>query len=409
MNIKGKYNSAVVYTDNVEHTCLDQLKNLLDCSAFADVSVRVMPDCHAGAGCVVGYTQTLADKVVPNLVGVDINCGMAYAEVPAVDPRTLDKVIHAHVPAGMDIHRPGTLDKKTVKRTEDLLNALTPGLRKTLTSKNIARALNSVGTLGSGNHFIECAKSTKTGKCWLIVHTGSRNLGLQTANYWQRQAERDLGGLKRRTGELIAALKAEGRDAEIEAEIKRLKAESPKVPKELAYLEGDGMTGYLADVKTVSAYADLNRQVIVETILGKLGVLTPRTVVHTTRHNYIDLDRRIIRKGAVRAEADEQLLIPMNMRDGSLLCIGKGNVEWNYSAPHGAGRVMSRGQAKRELSMDDYRATMANVYTTSVNEATLDEAPMAYKDAAEIEALVSDTVEVVDHLVPVYNFKAGEE
>ncbi len=409
MNINGKYNSAVVYTDNVDHACLDQLKNLLDCSAFADVTVRVMPDCHAGAGCVVGYTQTIADKVVPNLVGVDINCGMAYTEVPAVDPRTLDKIIHAHVPAGMDIHRPGTLDKKTVKRTEDLLNALTPELRRTLTDKNIARALNSVGTLGSGNHFIEFAKSTTTGKYWLIVHTGSRNIGLQVCKYWQTKAEQDLGGLKRRTGELIAALKAEGRDTEIEAEVKRLKAESPKVPKDLAYLEGEAMNGYLDDVRVMTEYADLNRRVIVETILGKLGVLTPRTVIHTTRHNYIDLDRRIIRKGAVRAEADEQLLIPLNMRDGSLLCIGKGNAAWNYSAPHGAGRVLSRGQAKQQLSMDDYRATMANVYTTSVNEATLDEAPMAYKDAAEIEALVGDTVEVVDHLVPVYNFKAGEE
>ncbi len=407
MNINGKYNNAVVYTDNIDHACMDQLKNLLNCDAFADVTIRVMPDCHAGSGCVVGYTQTIADKIVPNLVGVDINCGMAYTEIPNVDLHTLDKIIHEHVPAGMNIHHPGKLPKKIVTKTEVLIDKL--HIRRNLSDKQYARALNSVGTLGGGNHFIELAKSTKTGKHWLIVHTGSRNLGLQTANYWQRQAERDLGGLKRRTGELIAALKADGRDAEIEAEIKRLKAESPKVPKDLAYLEGDGMDGYLADVKTVSAYADLNRQVIVETILGKLGVLTPRTVIHTTRHNYIDLDRRIIRKGAVRAEADEQLLIPLNMRDGSLLCIGKGNAAWNYSAPHGAGRVMSRGQAKRELSMDDYRATMANVYTTSVNEATLDEAPMVYKPAAEIEALVGDTVEVVDHLVPVYNFKAGEQ
>ena len=407
MNINGKYNNAVVYTDNIDHTCMDQLKNLLNCDAFTDVTIRVMPDCHAGAGCVVGYTQTIADKIVPNLVGVDINCGMAYTEIPNVDLRTLDKIIHEHVPAGMNIHQPGKLPKKVVTKTEALIDKL--HMRRNLPDKQYARALNSIGTLGGGNHFIEFAKSTTTGKYWLIVHTGSRNIGLQVCKYWQTKAEQDLGGLKRRTGELIAALKAEGRDTEIEAEVKRLKAESPKVPKELAYLEGDAMNGYLDDVRVMTEYADLNRRVIVETILGKLGVLTPRTVIHTTRHNYIDLDRRIIRKGAVRAEADEQLLIPLNMRDGSLLCIGKGNVAWNYSAPHGAGRVLSRGQAKQQLSMDDYRATMANVYTTSVNEATLDEAPMAYKDAAEIEALIGDTVEVVDHLVPVYNFKAGEE
>ena len=259
------------------------------------------------------------------------------------------------------------------------------------------------------NHFLEVAKSKETGQWYLVIHTGSRNLGLQVCNYWQDIAEKTIQGNKSNIDKVIKELKKQGKESEIEETVRKIKAENKDIPKELSYLEGENMEGYLHDVAIASKYADLNRKTIAEIILGKMGILSKKSELKTTCHNYIDLDRKIIRKGAISASADEEVLIPMNMRDGSLLCVGKGNPDWNFSAPHGAGRIMSRGQAKKEVSMEEFRESMKGIYTTSVSEATLDESPMVYKPASEIEALIGDTVEVREHLIPIYNFKAGEE
>lgn len=405
MELTGKYNTAKIFTDNVEYACIDQIKGILDCAAFEGAKIRIMPDCHAGKGCVVGYTQTIEDKIVPNLVGVDISCGMSYVRIKTseIDFRKLDKIIRMYVPSGMSIHKPGALPKQTIKKAESLISSL----HASVTDEKAMHAVNSVGTLGGGNHFIEAARSKETGEWYLIVHSGSRNLGLQVCNYWQRKA---LDSMPKKISESISKaireLKEQGRAAEIEQTVKQLKKQF-YIPKDLAYLDGEDMEGYLHDVGIVAKYADLNRRTMLEIILGKMGILHHKMEIRTTCHNYIDLNRRIVRKGAVSAEAGEEILVPLNMRDGSLLCTGLGNPDWNWSAPHGAGRVMSRSAAKRELSMDEFRETMKDIYTTSVSETTLDEAPMAYKPAEEIEELLKDTAEIREHLIPTYNFKAS--
>lgn len=381
IQIKGKYNTAIVFTDNVESSCLDQVKTLLNCKVFEDAKIRIMPDCHAGKGCVIGYTQTITDKIVANLVGMDINCGMAYVKIPEIDLRTLDKIIHQHIPSGMDIHKPGVLASKLTRKTENLISCL----HTKLASKKIPKILNSVGTLGGGNHFIEVAKSKETGQWYLIIHSGSRNLGIQVCTYWQNIAINNLTASEEQS------------------------EKDKKIPMDLAYLTGEDMKGYLHDVEIASKYANLNRETIAEIILGKLGVLSKKTEIKTTCHNYIDISNGIIRKGAISANAGEEVLIPLNMRDGSLLCVGKGNPDWNYSAPHGAGRIMSRSQAKQSVSMEEFRKSIEGIYTTSISESTLDESPMAYKSSSEIESLIGDTVEVREHLIPLYNFKASEK
>lgn len=403
MEIRGKYNSAKVFTENVEPECFDQIKRLLNCQAFAGEKIRIQPDCHTGANCVVGYTQTYTDKIVPNLVGVDISCSMSYAKIPAVDLPALDKIIHAHIPAGASIHKAGTLPTKTVRQVDDLLRRLiTP-----LTNEATARILNSVGTLGGGNHFIEVDKSAETGQWYLVIHSGSRNLGLQICRHWQAKAVASLKDSKYGVADLIERLKREGRADEIDAEVEKIKAQNRDIPNELAYLTGADMDGYLHDLAVADEYAALNRRTMIEIILGKIGVSTHRLKIFTTRHNYVDQERKIVRKGAISAYADEEVLIPMNMRDGSLICVGKGNADWNYSAPHGAGRLMSRGDARELFTLDEFAEAMRGIYTTSVNAGTLDEAPMVYKPAAEIEGLIAPTVEIREHLKPLYNFKAG--
>ena len=261
--------------------------------------------------------------------------------------------------------------------------------------------------MGGGNHFIEVGKSVSTGKWYLIVHSGSRNLGLQVCRYWQNIAAKNLADNKYEIGNIMEQMKREGRESEIDSAVKILKDKNRDIPKGLAYLQGVDMENYLSDMNIVDKYAALNRQTMIETIMGKLGIKTHKIKIFTTKHNYIDLDKKILRKGAISAQADEEVLIPMNMRDGSLICIGKGNSDWNYSAPHGAGRLMSRTQAKELISLDEFVESMKNVYTSSVNESTIDESPMVYKSAAEIESLIADTVETNDRVTPLYNFKAG--
>jgi RNA-splicing ligase RtcB len=406
--VKGTFNEAKVFTDNVDYACLDQLKNLLNCKAFEGEKIRIMPDCHAGAGCVVGYTQTITTgKVVSNLVGVDIGCGMSYVKIPKVDLRQLDKVIHQFIPAGFEIHKPGELPNRLVNGVIDLMDKLYAPLDET----RRARIMNSIGTLGGGNHFLELDTCVETGDTYHVVHTGSRNLGLQVAKYWQSVAEKEMKNHSVDINAIVKRLKSEGRETEIESEIKKIKSQEVHVPKELSYLEGEFAERYLHDMDLCQKFAEDNRRQILTTVMGKLGVLTKKNEksIKSTIHNYIDLTRRIIRKGAISAEANEEVLIPMNMRDGSLICIGKGNEDWNYSAPHGAGRIMSRGEAKRNVSMEDYRKSMEGIFSTSISESTIDESPMAYKPAKEIESLIGDTVEVKYHLKPVYNFKAGSE
>ena len=404
MEIKGKYNTATVFTENIEYDCINRIKSLVNCQAFTDVKIKIMPDCHAGSACVVGYTQTIQDKIVPNLVGVDGSCGMSYVEIPEVDLHTLDKIIHRYVPAGMEIHNPNAVPNKLKKKVELMLDELHAVIGN---MDAVRRILNSVGTLGGGNHFIEVGKSTTSGKWYLIVHSGSRNLGLQVCKYWQNVAAKNLSENKYEVGHVMEQLKKEGRESEIESAVKVLKDKNRDIPKGLAYLQGVDMENYLHDMNVVDKYAALNRQTMIETIMGKLGVKTHKMKIFTTKHNYIDLDKKILRKGAISAQADEEVLIPMNMRDGSLICVGKGNADWNYSAPHGAGRLMSRSQAKELITLDEFVESMKNVYTSSVNESTIDESPMVYKSAAEIESLIADTVEIRDRLTPLYNFKAG--
>ena len=376
MILKGKFNTAKIFTNNVEEACIEQIKNLLNMEAFAETKIRIMPDCHAGKGCTIGFTMDVKDKVVPNLVGVDIGCGMYCVNIgktkEEIDFAKLDAVINKFIPSGFNIReKPFGSSKDWV----ELTNQYALGIPK----DKVDYVARSIGTLGGGNHFIEVAESEKTKECYLIIHSGSRFLGVHVCNFWQKLAENNLRHLYNISKEVV--------------------------PNELCWLEGSDLKGYIRDVQACHAYAQYNRETIANVIIGEMKwdyCLAMLQSFHTV-HNYIG-DDNIIRKGAISAKRGETLLIPLNMRDGSLLCVGKSNPEWNYSAPHGAGRVFSRKQAKKKLSLDEFKKDMEGIYTTSVCEKTLDEAPEAYKQG--IEELVDDTVKVIDRLKTVYNFKA---
>ena len=402
LELRGKYNTCKVFTDNVDNATIGQLIALMNQSSVAGSQIRIMPDTHAGKGCVIGTTMTIGNKVIPNLVGVDIGCGMAVAELKEtrIDLPKLDSVIRKKVPSGFSIRD---------KAHKFLRNV---DLEELYCYKNINvdRAEKSLGTLGGGNHFIEIDIS-ESGQLYLVVHTGSRNLGKQVAEYYQDLAWKSLKNGNK--GELIKAkideLKAAGRQSEIEAEIAKIQSTVESVPKELAYCEGELFDKYIHDMKITQEYAYWNREAILDTIVDEMHLHVVEQ--WQTIHNYIDTKNMILRKGSVSAQVGELLLIPMNMRDGSLLCRGKGNPDWNYSAPHGAGRLMSRSQAKQSLTVSEFKKTMdeAGIYTTSVGRDTLDEAPMAYKPMDEILANIENTVEVVEVIKPIYNFKAGGE
>lgn len=410
-NVEGKYTKATIFTDLVEEQALSQIINICNQEFAQGMKIKIMPDCHAGAGCCIGTTMTLTDTVVPNLVGVDINCGMylQYIDIAPndVDYKHLDELIHAQIPSGFEVR--DTLHPLVeVYDLENKLNTL-----KCIKAINVSRALHSISSLGGGNHFIELNKSSKNQVC-LVVHTGSRNLGKQIAEYYQKLAYTNLTRhselAKKECDQRIKELKAQGRQADIQREVKLINEKhSFKGDLNLAYLEGQNFKDYLHDMEIAQLYARVNRLAIVETIMKGMdwrelsvdGVTSFETV-----HNYIDLDNMILRKGAISAQKDELVLIPINMRDGSILAKGKGNPEWNYSAPHGAGRLMSRSQAKQQVSLDDYKETMGNIYTTSVCESTIDESPMAYKPIESILNNIQDTVEILDIIKPIYNFKA---
>lgn len=398
LNIKGKHNNANIYTDNVDKETIAQVIELCNQEFTKDSKIRIMPDCHKGAGCTIGTTMTISDKVVPNLVGVDIGCGMLTAKLTLkeIDLQALDKLMGTRVPSGFDVR-----DKEFKAFTKHIdLEAL-----KCKKHVNLDRAYKSIGTLGGGNHFVEVNKDDD-GYLYLVIHSGSRNLGKQVCDYYQGKAVKYHKERKEHTTKrIIENCKA----MHCEDKIPTLIADNvERVPEALSYLEGQLFGDYLHDMRIVQRYAELNREVMAIEILSGMG-LDPKEVVENylhTVHNYIDLQNMILRKGAVSAKKGETLLIPINMSDGSLLCVGKGNPEWNHSAPHGAGRVLSRAQARTQLSMDDFKESMSDVYTTSVMQSTLDEAPQAYKPIEDIVDNIGDTVDIIAILKPIYNYKA---
>ena len=400
--VKGEYNTARIYTDVVEDTALAQIKSLCDQEYVKDLRIRIMPDVHAGAGCTIGTTMTIRDAVAPNLVGVDIGCGMETIRIKNrhIELEKLDKLILEKIPSGYEVR------KKPHSLCEQIdLEQLRCKKEARL---DLRRAALSLGTLGGGNHFIE-ADQDQDGKLYLVVHSGSRHLGLEVAQYYQEQAYRELNGnTKKDEKALIATYRAQGRKKEIERALKALKKQiKTSVPKSLAYCTGALMEDYIHDMKLVQQFAMLNRKAMMDELIRGMKLKVEEEF--TTIHNYIDTDAGILRKGAVSAKKGEKLLIPINMRDGSLLCVGKGNEEWNFSAPHGAGRLMSRAQAKKTWTVSEFKKQMKGIYTTSVNGATLDECPMAYKGMEDIVRNIGDTAEIVKVIRPVYNFKAGEE
>lgn len=397
LELRGKFNNAKVYTDNIEQEAISQIIELCNQPFVEGSKIRIMPDTHAGAGCTIGTTMTITDKIVPNLVGVDIGCGMETILIKEkeIDLEQLDKIINSYVPSGFDIrnkeHKYVTLiefDKLSCKN-----------------SINLSRARLSIGTLGGGNHFIEVDKDDE-GNLYIVIHSGSRHLGKQVAEYYQEKAYKALTDIKNEIRQIIQELKENGREKEIQAEINKIKSKRPNIPKDLAYVEGRNFEEYINDMKITQKYAAYNRKAIADEIIGRMGLTPVRQI--TTIHNYIDIENMILRKGAISAQKGEVILIPINMRDGSLLCVGKGNPDWNYSAPHGAGRLMSRAKAKETISLEEYQDSMKGIYTTSVNRSTIDEAPMAYKPMKEIMENIRDAVDIVKIIKPIYNFKAGE-
>lgn len=397
--LQGKYGTAKVFTDVVEQTAIAQVVNLLNQPYVKGNQVRMMPDIHAGAGCTIGTTMTIKDKVCPNLVGVDIGCGMETIRIREdhIDLHKLDEVIRAGIPSGFSI------------RTEHHQFAQKIELSQLCCAKKVSidRAYNSIGTLGGGNHFIE-ANQDDNGNIYIVVHSGSRHLGMEIASYYQEAGYKAMASYsKEEIQTVVEKLKAAGRTKEIQSTLQAMKAKNPSIPKDLAYVEGDLFEQYLHDMRIAQKFAELNRQAMIDTIIMTMGLHVEEQF--TTIHNYIDTDNMILRKGAVSAQAGEKLLIPINMRDGSLLCTGKGNPDWNFSAPHGAGRLMSRSAAKEAFTVDEFREEMTGIYTTSVGRSTLDECPMAYKGMADIVDNIGPTVTVGTVIKPVYNFKASDE
>lgn len=408
MEVQGKHNQAKIFTDNVDSVTIGQIINLCNQKEFANSNIRIMPDCHAGKGCTIGTTMTIDDKIVPNLVGVDIGCGMATISLNKymnkIDYKKLDDVIRKYIPHGFNTHERSR--EKLLKQSFKIdLNDLKCNI-------NTDRAYKSVGTLGGGNHFIEI-DIDKNNTPYLTVHTGSRNLGKQIAEYYQKEAiqyctnknKSDIDGI-------ISSLKEQGLERHISEKIKNIY----KPTDDLCYLENELMNNYLHDMDMAQRYSAANRLVILSDILYKYNdfnmsyshfITDIKCDVIECIHNYIDIENKILRKGAISSRENETLIIPINMRDGIILGRGKGNSDWNYSAPHGAGRILSRGQAKQQISLEEFTESMDGIFTTCVGQSTLDEAPQAYKSIEDIINNIGDTVEIIDILKPTYNFKSN--
>ena len=399
--IEGKINSAISFAKIMEDTARAQIQQMCDYEFTRDSKIRIMPDVHSGKGCTIGTTMTITDKAVPNIVGVDIGCGMftVKLETDSIDFEKFDEAAH-FIPSGRNVWG----GRQTRFNLQELL---------CYRSLNDTRRMErSLGTLGGGNHFIEIDKAND-GTFYLVIHSGSRNLGKQVAEIYQKLAV-DLAIGKeemfKRQEEIITEYKAQGRRSEIQEAIKELhrqfKVKHSEVPHELCWVYGKYFEDYLHDIKICQEFAKINRELMAKILLERTGISGGESF-HTT-HNYIDTDEMILRKGAIAAHHGEKVLIPINMRDGSIIAVGKGNPDWNYSAPHGAGRIMSRMQAKSSLQMSDYKKSMEGIYTTSINENTIDEAPMAYKSLEDILDVIDETVDVIEILKPVYNFKASD-
>jgi len=373
IEITGKYNTAKVFTDSLDELSRQQIKNLCDQPFSTGSVIRLMPDVHAGAGCTIGTTMTVVDKIVPNMVGVDIGCGMETAiiktdshPVKKFDPARLDKIIYQNIPAGMN-----------VRNVEHEFAGTIPFEKIRCPKINLSRARKSIGTLGGGNHFIEVNRDDED-NLYIVIHSGSRHLGLEVAEYYQKEAWENRA--------------------------------TDDMPKDLAYVSGELFDNYINDMKIIQHFASTNRKAMMSVILSELKI--PTDVISeqfSTIHNYIDTESMILRKGAVSAKAGEKHIIPVNMRDGSIICEGLGNPDWNYSSPHGAGRIMSRTKAFATLDMSDYKKAMEGIYSTSVNKNTLDESPMAYKNMKEIIANIHPTAKILKIIKPVYNYKAAEK
>jgi len=399
IELQGKYAIAKVFTDVIDNESISQVINLLNQPYIEGSKVRMMPDIHAGAGCTIGTTMTIKDKICPNLVGVDIGCGMETIRIKEsfIEPQKLDKVIRMGIPSGFEI-------RKNLHRYSKNIDLNELYCAKSI---NLDRAYSSIGTLGGGNHFIEANKD-ENGKIYIVVHSGSRHLGLEIANWYQEAAYKELTTYKKsEIDELIEGMKAAGKQSEIQSLLKNTEPKYSPIPKPLAYVEGELFDRYLHDMHIAQQFANLNRKAMTDTIVKEMSLHVEEQF--TTIHNYIDVDNMILRKGAVSSQAGERLLIPINMRDGSLVCTGKGNEDWNFSAPHGAGRLMSRSEAKQTFTVSEFKKQMDGIFTTSVGRSTLDECPMAYKSIDDIVNNIEPTVTIDSIIKPIYNFKAGGE
>ena len=399
IELQGKYNSAKVFTDVIDSASAAQIIELCSQEFTVGEKIRMMPDVHAGMGCVIGTTMTVTDRIVPNLVGVDIGCGMETVRIKEkhIELSQLDKLIYAKIPSGFATRStPHKLNEEV-----DLCSL------KCADKIDLRRAERSLGTLGGGNHFIEADRGENG--IYIVIHSGSRHLGVEVAKYYQEEGYRQLNHAgDEAVKELIESLKAQGRQTEIRRELKKLEnTKRTKIPKHLAYVSGQLFKDYIHDMKIVQKYAALNRKAMMDEIIK--GMKLTVTEQFTTIHNYIDTDNMILRKGSVSAQSGEKLIIPINMRDGSLICIGKGNPDWNFSAPHGAGRLMSRGEAKQSFTVSEFKKQMTGIYTTSVGRGTLDECPMAYKGMNDILDNIDGTADIFEFIKPIYNFKAGAE
>lgn len=404
LKIKGKFANATCYAKVIEDEAIEQIQRMCDIELTKDSHIAIMPDVHAGAGCTIGTTMTVTDKACPNVVGVDIGCGMFTVKLKEhdLDFDKIDEACH-FIPSGLHVWE-GRIEKFDLTR-----------LRCFRSLKDSKRLERSLGTLGGGNHFIEIDKSSN-GDFYLVIHTGSRNLGKQVADYYQNLAI-DLHKGKEeffnKRDEIIKTYKEQGRRSEIQEALKSLLKEYTEqqleMPESLCWLYGRFFEDYLFDVEICQQFALRNRELIAKIFLEKTGLTVVEDESFQTIHNYIDTKEMILRKGAIAAHKGEKVLIPINMRDGSVIAIGKGNPDWNYSAPHGAGRVMSRKKARYVLDIEEYKKSMEGIYTTSVNESTIDESPMVYKSLSDIIDVIRDSVDVIDVMKPVYNFKASDE
>ena len=395
IEIQGRFNTAKVFADTLDEKARGQLSRVCDAEHFSQCKIRVMPDVHAGVGCVIGFTMALKDKVVPNMVGVDIGCGMYLCQLQEkeIDYAMLDSAIRSKVPSGNTNH------KKPIEEAErfNFENL------RCFEGINVNNARRCLGTLGGGNHFIEVDRDSD-GTLYLVIHTGSRNLGAGVAEFYQKRGYQVLSQkLEEKYNALLEKAKSE---EEREKILREKEEEKASVLPHEAYVEGQLFEDYIQDMKITQEFADLNRKIIANRLIDALGLHVVESF--TTTHNYIDMDEMVLRKGAVSAKKGEKLLIPINMRDGGLLCIGKGNEDWNNSAPHGAGRLMTRSKAKETISLEDYQKAMEGIYSTCISTGTLDESPMAYKNKGEIVKNIAPTAEIFKEIKPVYNFKSAK-